>query len=406
MTIDNYASRLQNISEEHELFLKKIWVFLFDFWGVPVDATITFDGNIIITDNDNTNKRYYSKHLSTLHPISSTDSFDYIKGEIHSAFKGMDPNESREAFWNMLRVDFPDSLIMRFTRARKWNLNNSIEMIAKTIEWRTKGLRADDIICGGERAAFDLNEKGFMNNIESQKAVISGFDKEGRPIVYVRAKLHRANSQNAEEMKKYCLLIIEEARLFLKEPIETATVIFDLTGFAISNMDYAPIKFLISCFEAHYPECLGHLFIHNAPWLFPSIWNIIKKWLDPQVASKITFTKSYTDLNQYISDENIPESLGGKSHCIRTSFKVPDSRYDTKMKDTVTKKKILNNRKKLIDAFIIKTKTWIECTDRNMSIEALRDRVSAGKELSINYLELDPYIRSRSIYDINGSLRL
>ena len=32
--------------------------------------------------------------------------------------------------------------------------------------------------------------------------------------------------------------------------------------------EYPPVKFIIKCFEANYPESLGILLIHKAPWLF------------------------------------------------------------------------------------------------------------------------------------------
>jgi hypothetical protein len=35
-------------------------------------------------------------------------------------------------------------------------------------------------------------------------------------------------------------------------------------------MEYPPVKFIIKCFEANYPESLGVLLIHNAPWVFSS----------------------------------------------------------------------------------------------------------------------------------------
>lgn len=41
-----------------------------------------------------------------------------------------------------------------------------------------------------------------------------------------------------------------------------------MTSFSLANMDYAPVKFMIKCFEANYPESLGSVLIHNAPWIF------------------------------------------------------------------------------------------------------------------------------------------
>lgn len=34
--------------------------------------------------------------------------------------------------------------------------------------------------------------------------------------------------------------------------------------------DYHPVKFMIKCFEANYPESLGVVLIHKAPWIFSS----------------------------------------------------------------------------------------------------------------------------------------
>lgn len=41
-----------------------------------------------------------------------------------------------------------------------------------------------------------------------------------------------------------------------------------MTGFSMANMDYTPVKFMIKCFEANYPESLGAVLVHNAPWIF------------------------------------------------------------------------------------------------------------------------------------------
>ena len=34
--------------------------------------------------------------------------------------------------------------------------------------------------------------------------------------------------------------------------------------------DYTQVKFMIKCFEANYPESLGVILIHKAPWIFSS----------------------------------------------------------------------------------------------------------------------------------------
>ena len=80
----------------------------------------------------------------------------------------------------------------------------------------------------------------------------------------------------------------------------------------MANMDYTPVKFMIKVFEANYPESLGAVLVHQAPWVFQGIWSVIKGWLDPVVASKVRFTKNAQDLSQFIDAKHIPKDLGGE----------------------------------------------------------------------------------------------
>lgn len=41
------------------------------------------------------------------------------------------------------------------------------------------------------------------------------------------------------------------------------------------------MKFMIKCFEANYPESLGSVLIHKAPWVFSSEYTSI----DPTLAA-------------------------------------------------------------------------------------------------------------------------
>lgn len=89
------------------------------------------------------------------------------------------------------------------------------------------------------------------------------------------------------------------------------TMIFDMTDSGIANMDQAPIKFMTSAFEANFPETLGLMIVHKAPWVFRGIWSLIRGWLDPIVAAKIVFTSTAEDLSKYVAMDRIPERMGG-----------------------------------------------------------------------------------------------
>lgn len=413
MTEDDYAFRVKTLNKEQLKLLKCVWAELFKFWGIAINADVASTRKRAISLSTPDMKKNRARSRSTIfrvHTSSEVDGNDdsssssYSASDIHESLKSMNPDETRDDFWHMIRGDFPDGLLLRFIRARKWDLDKSMDMIAKTMEWRVNESKVDTIIYEGERAAYTNGQEGFLRNLELQKAVICGRDRDGRPIVCVRPKLHRAKDQNLEEMKRYSLLIIEQARLFLKDPVDTATVIFDLSDFSMSNMDYAPVQFLITCFEAHYPESLGKLYIHKAPWIFSPIWKVIKKWLDPVVASKIFFTKTTEDLKEHIACDQLPVYLDGSNKIDLDNYERIDESYDRLLKDTKTRDEILEKRKAIIEDFIEVTRQWIECENDTDSSNILRKRINIGRKLTANYSELDPYIRSRSRYDINGML--
>jgi len=173
-------------------------------------------------------------------------------------------------------------------------------------------------------------------------------------------------------------------------------------------MDYTPVKFLIKAFEAHYPESLGVCLVHKAPWIFQGmlpqlqasllgIWNIIKGWLDPVVASKIHFTRSVADLEKFIPKSRIVKELEGDED-FEYKYVEPVPGENDLMKDTATRDKIQEERNRMVERFEQLTKQWVTGDD----VSAERDDVA--KELNANYWKLDPYIRARTLYDRIGAI--
>ncbi|WVR07260.1 hypothetical protein IAU60_004301 [Kwoniella sp. DSM 27419] len=62
---------------------------------------------------------------------------------------------------------------------------------------------------------------------------------------------------------------------------------------------------------------MGNMFIINAPYLFSTVWSLIKPWLDEATVRKIHILgKGYkTELQQYIDPANLPTELGGTCKC-------------------------------------------------------------------------------------------
>jgi hypothetical protein len=214
-------------------------------------------------------------------------------------------------------------------------------------------------------------------------------------------RLHKQGEQSEESLERYTVYIMETARLMLQPPVDTAAVVFDMTGFSMANMDYAPVKYLIKCFEAHYPESLGICLVHKAPWLFSSIWAVIKGWLDPVVASKIHFTKTIEDMEAFIPKENIPRELGGSEDWTYT-YVEPTPDENVPLEDEARKNTLQSARGELVRKYESATHAWIAGGEAGEIAAA--ERKAIARKLATGYWEMDKNLRARTVYDRTGVL--
>ncbi|KAI2634563.1 CRAL-TRIO domain-containing protein [Xylaria nigripes] len=325
------------------------------------------------------------------------------------------PEEIRATIWSMVKHDNPDALLLRFLRARKWELQNALVMMVSTMDWRASEMRVDsELMMNGEEYAV-FNEKSsdasakkmgedFLAQMRLGKSYCYGVDKAGRPICVCRARLHKAGDQSEESLERYTVYLIETTRYLISPPVDTGCIIFDLSGFSLANMDYTPVKFMIRCFEANYPESLGVVLVHKAPWVFQGIWRIIRGWLDPVVASKVHFTNNLEDLEKFIDKDKIPDEMEGTSGW-NYEYIEPVPGENDKMKDTKTRDLLLKERETLYEDFENKTMEWIHEDDATKCTAIKSERNAIAQKLREQYWKLDPYIRSRSLYDRIGVIK-
>jgi hypothetical protein len=174
-----------------------------------------------------------------------------------------------------------------------------------------------------------------------------------------------------------------------------------MTDFSLANMDYSPVKFMIKCFEANYPESLGVVLIHKAPWIFSGIWNIIKGWLDPVVAAKVHFTKNVKDLEQFIPRDRIMKELEGDENW---EYKYVECEPDENkpMEESAKRDQLLAERRELGKEIQDATISWIAASskgDKDAVATAKDKRKDLIERLREQYWQLDPYVRARSLYD-------
>ncbi|EFY96916.1 CRAL/TRIO domain protein [Metarhizium robertsii] len=342
------------------------------------------------------------------------DKFGLVK-QFQQVVATQTPESLRAMVLGSVKHEHPDALALRFLRARKWDVNRALVMMFSAMNWRHNEAKVDaDIMANGEEVLVNDEEKGevkskalardFMKQIRTGKSFIHGTDRQNRPISYVRVRLHRASDQSVESLERYTTYLIETARLALNPPVETATLIFDLSSFTLANMDYVPVKFIIKCFEANYPESLGAILIHNAPWVFKGIWKVISAWLDPVVAAKVHFTYGRKDLEEFIHPSQIIKELGGDEDWDYV-YEEPVPGENDAMKDTAARDALQKAREDLAEQFEATTKQWIANPTGAKATELKAKRESIAAQLRENFWKLDKYVRCRSLYDRQGNIR-
>ncbi|KAI8939752.1 hypothetical protein NX059_003497 [Plenodomus lindquistii] len=348
--------------------------------------------------------------------LSADDDKHGQNAVFRAALANMEPEDLRSAFWSMVKHDHPDALLLRFLRARKWDVEKALVMMISTMHWRLDEMHVDDnIVKVGELGALEnaagdaqskKNNEDFVAQLRMGKSFLHGLDKEGRPMCFVRVRLHKQGEQTVESLERFTVYTIETARMLLRPPIDTATVVFDMTDFSMANMDYTPVKFMIKCFEANYPESLGTVLVYKAPWVFNAIWSIIRGWLDPVVAGKVHFAKNIDELATYVPKNQIPTELGGDEKW-EYKYAEPVPGENDRMKDEATKQALESERAAMVSKYEKTVLEWVHAGDAAAADadSRRRERDETAEQLRQNYWKLDPYVRARSHYDRVGVLQ-
>lgn len=262
MPIEPAPGTVGTLTPEQEVKLQEFWVLTLKVFGVPLDVLEAEHANgkanadaspaqdkkkssgkrrgwgLWGKSEEEDDKKSVSSATgitSSLASINITDGDDKHgqSKEFQQALVELQPEEIRTAFWNMVKQDNPDALLLRFLRARKWDVKKALIMLISTMRWRLQDVHVDDdIMANGEAQAIKYasgadpakKQKGeeFLKQMRMGKSFLHGVDKFGRPICVVRVRLHRASDQEVDTLERFTVYTIETARLLLAPPVETA----------------------------------------------------------------------------------------------------------------------------------------------------------------------------------------
>ncbi|KAI9680732.1 MAG: cytosolic factor, phosphatidylinositol/phosphatidylcholine transfer protein [Caeruleum heppii] len=213
--------------------------------------------------------------------------------------------------------------LLRFLRARKFNVELSKQMFIDCEKWRQE-FKVDHLVRN-----FSYDEKPKV--AEYYQQYYHKTDKDGRPVYIEQlgkidlAAMYKITT--AERMLQN-LVVEYEKMVDPRLPacsrksgalLETSCSIMDLKGVGLTRVSsvYGYVKQVSAISQNYYPERLGKLYLINAPWGFSSVFSVVKGFLDPVTVQKIHVLGSgyQAELLGQVPKENLPTEFGGSCTC-------------------------------------------------------------------------------------------
>uniref|UniRef100_A0A8D0GJ62 SEC14 like lipid binding 5 n=1 Tax=Sphenodon punctatus TaxID=8508 RepID=A0A8D0GJ62_SPHPU len=214
-----------------------------------------------------------------------------------------------------------DEHILRFLRARDFNIDKAREMLCQSLTWR-KQYQVDYILQTWRPPP--LLEEYYTGGWHYQ-------DKDGRPLYILRlGQMDTKGLVKAigeESLLRHVLSINEEGQKRCEEntnlfgrPITSWTCLVDLEGLNMRHLWRPGVKALLRIIEVvedNYPETLGRLLIVRAPRVFPVLWTLVSPFINENTRQKflIYSGNNYQGLGglvDYLDKDVIPDFLGGE----------------------------------------------------------------------------------------------
>lgn len=216
-----------------------------------------------------------------------------------------------------------DAALLRFLRARKFDILKAKKMLIEEEEWR-KEFGVDDLVQN-----FDYSEKAEVMKYYPQ--YYHKTDREGRPVyieqlgkldvkkLYAITTAERQLQELVVQYEKFATDRLPACSEMQGHLVETSCTIMDLKNVSISSFWSVQgyVKAASNVSQNYYPERMGRFFIINAPWMFNTVWAFVKPWLDEVTVSKITILGHdyVNELQKQIPRQNLPKEFGGLCQC-------------------------------------------------------------------------------------------
>lgn len=230
-----------------------------------------------------------------------------------------------------------DETMLRYVRARKWNVKEAYTQFKDTEDWR-KNNQIDKLYDRIDIAEYEVGRRLYpqwtgrrdkrgipvyvfeVSHLTSKN--VAAFDNASSKPGEVKSKLPPKMLRLFALYENLCefalpLCSMIPDRPYPQTPVSQSSNIVDISNVSLKRFwdlkthmqDGATLA------TAHYPETLDRIFIIGAPSFFPTVWGWIKRWFDPVTVSKIFIlskANTLSTLEEFMDRKDIPRKYGGE----------------------------------------------------------------------------------------------
>lgn len=183
--------------------------------------------------------------------------------------------------WPVDVSTLPDRLLIRFLKARKYDVVGAVRQLASTLAWRAR--------TGIDELASLPREPAFTLIAGVCSAEFHGYDTAGRPIFInlsgqVIVEHFARNLPDPDtvithtHMMEFCLKQQEDQSVKLGKRVDKLVTVQHLGGLTLAHRKLAHIFTNCNIIDStYYPEFVQSIILVGCPSIFPIIWNSIVK---------------------------------------------------------------------------------------------------------------------------------
>lgn len=228
---------------------------------------------------------------------------------------------------------FHDIMLLRFLRARKFDVEAAWAMLSDHLDWRSS-TGIDDLPEG-------MSSVGPAAQLFPEMPAIKrcyphgfhGLDRLGRPVYIERlgqldlqtllasASAERVAQYFAHELERLTTHRLLACSLAQGRLVEKTLTVLDLSGLSMRTISQAAARKMLQAItkvqQNQYPEIMGEMIIVNAPRAFHLAWKFACPMIDANTVSKIRGLQEdpTSRLLELIEPQMLPRFLGGQCDC-------------------------------------------------------------------------------------------